>query len=163
MLKQVAIPVLFMGLFSPIAIAQNAAQIERVQAGQSCEQCNLFQADLSYAEGKKLNLEATRLRQSNFALSTYDDVNLKGADLSVSNLFGARFNRTDFANVNFKRAIAVGTYFGSSNFAGANLTGANFSGADLTIAKGLTQSQLNQACGDASTRLPKGKTIPTCS
>lgn len=163
MLKQVAISVLVAGLFSPIAIAQNANQIARVQAGQSCETCNLFQADLSYAEGKKLNLAATRLRQSNFALSTYDDVNLKGADLSVSNLFGARFNRTDFTNVNFKRAIAVGTYFGSSNFAGANLTGANFSGADLTIAKGLTQSQLNQACGDASTRLPKGKTIPTCS
>ena len=163
MLKHIAISALFSGLFAPIALAQNASQLARVQAGQSCAKCNLFQADLSYAEGKKLNLEATRLRQSNFALSTYDDVNLKGADLSVSNLFGARFNRTNFSNANFKRAIAVGTYFGSSNFAGADLAGANFSGANLAIAKGLTQSQLNQACGDASTRLPKGKTIPTCS
>lgn len=163
MLKHIAISVLLTGLFTPVALAQNAAQIKRVQAGQSCAKCNLFQADLSYAEGQKLNLEATRLRQSSFALSTYDDVNLTGADLSVSNLFGARFNRTNFAKANFKRAIAVGTYFGSSNFAGADLTGANFSGADLTIATGLTQSQLNQACGDASTRLPKGKTIPTCS
>lgn len=163
MLKQIAISALFAGLVAPIAMSQDATQIARVQSGQSCAKCNLFQADLSYAEGKKLNLEATRLRQSNLALSTYDDVNLKGADLSVANLFGARFNRTNFSNVNFKRAIAVGTYFGSSNFSGANLTGANFSGADLAIAKGLTQSQLNQACGDASTRLPKGKTIPACS
>ena len=163
MLKHIAISVLFAGLLTPVAVAQNAAQIKRVKAGQSCAKCNLFQADLSYAEGKKQNLEASRLRQSNLALSTYDDVNLKGADLSVSNLFGARFNRSDFSNANLQRAIAVGTYFGSSNFAGANFAGANFSGADLAIARGLTQSQLNQACGDASTRLPKGKTIPTCS
>lgn len=163
MLKHIAISVVFAGLSTPAALAQNATQIERVKAGQSCEKCNLFQADFSYAEGKNQNLEASRLRQSNMALSTYDDVNLKGADLSVSNLFGARFNRADFTNVNFERAIAVGTYFGSSNFAGANLTGANFSGADLAIARGLTQSQLNLACGDASTRLPKGRTIPTCS
>ena len=163
MLKHIAISALFVGFLTPIAAAQDAAQIARVKAGQSCAKSNLFQADLSNAEGKKQNLEASRLRQSNFALSTYDDVNLKGANLSVSNLFGARFNRADFSNVNLKRAIAVGTYFGSSNFAGATLTGANFSGADLAIARGLTQSQLNLACGDASTRLPKGKTIPTCS
>ena len=163
MLKQIAVSTLIGAFFVPGAIAQDAAQIAKVQAGQSCEKCNLFQADLSYAEGKKMNLQATRLRQSNFALSTYDDVNLTGADLSVSNFFGARFNRTNFSNANFKRAIAVGTYFGSSNFAGATLTGANFSGADLAIAKGLTQAQLNQACGDPSTRLPKGKTIPNCS
>lgn len=163
MLKHIAIAAFTATLFAPGAIAQNAGQIANVKAGQSCAKCNLFQADLAYAEGTGLDLSAARLRQSNLALSTYEKVNLSGADLSVSNLFGARFNQTNFGGANFKRAIAVGTYFGSSNFAGADLAGANFSGADLTIAKGLTQAQLSQACGDASTRLPKGKTIPSCS
>ena len=59
MLKHIAISVLFTGLLTPVAVAQNAAQIKRVKAGQSCAKCNLFQADLSYAEGKKQNLEAS--------------------------------------------------------------------------------------------------------
>ena len=107
-----------------------------------------------------MDLSGARLRQSNLALSTFNDMNLTGANLSVANLFGARFNRADFSNANLEHATAVGTYFGSSTFTGANLKSANFSGADLTIVKGLTQAQLNQACGDASTRLPKGQNHP---
>ena len=163
MLKHIAIATFLGSLMAPAVLAQDAAQIAAVKAGKSCATCNLFQADLSYAEGTKMDLSKARLRQSNFALSTYDQVNLTGADLSVSNLFGARFNQANFSNANFKRAIAVGTYFGASNFTGADLAGANFSGAHLAIVKGLTQVQLDQACGDATTRLPKGKTIPTCS
>ena len=32
----------------------------------------------------------------------------------------------------------------------------------LRKAKGLTQAQLNRACGDAPTRLPRGMRIPDC-
>ena len=35
-------------------------------------------------------------------------------------------------------------------------------GADLTGARGLTQAQVGRACGDASTRLPRGLTARTC-
>jgi len=50
---------------------------------------------------------------------------------------------------------------------GADLTGAgtsitSFLGTDLTKVKGLTQKQLNVACGDAATRLPPGLKIHTC-
>lgn len=162
MLKHIAASLTAFSLFAAPSLAQDASQIALVQDGKSCAQCNLFQANLSYRDGQKMDLSGARLRQSNLALSTFDDVNLTGANLSVSNLFGARFNRANFTNANFQHATAVGTYFGSSSFSGAQLDGANFSGADLSIAKGLTQAQLNRACGDASTRLPKGKTIPAC-
>jgi uncharacterized protein YjbI with pentapeptide repeats len=33
-------------------------------------------------------------------------------------------------------------------------------GADLTAAKGLTQAQIEIACGDAQTKLPTGLTAP---
>lgn len=162
MLKQISILALIASISAAPAIAQNASEIAKVRDGQSCKGCNLFQAELAFQDANTLDLSKARLRQSNLALTTFDDVNLAEANLSVANLFGARFNRADFSRANMQNVIAVGTYFGSSNLSAANLSGANLSGADLTIAKGLTQAQLNRACGDSSTRLPKGKTVPAC-
>ena len=163
MLRHFALIMFMVGFYTAPTAAQNAEQISSVKVGESCTGCNLFQANLSYSEGEKMDLSESRLRQSSFALATYDDVSFARANLSVSNLFGARFNRSDFSGANLQNVTAVGTYFGSSKLAGAQLNGANFSGADLSLVKGLTQSQLNQACGDETTRLPKGQTIPRCS
>lgn len=163
MLRHFALILFLVGFYTAPASAQNAEQISTVKMGKSCSGCNLFQANLSYLEGEKMDLSKARLRQSSLALATYDDVSFASANLSVSNLFGARFNRSDFSGANLQNATAVGTYFGASKLTGAKLEGANFSGADLSLVKGLTQSQLNKACGDETTRLPKGQTIPHCS
>ena len=144
------------------ATAQNASEIAQVKSGKSCPSCNLFQAELGYRDIKGLNLSGSRLRQSDMSLSTFDDSNFSGADLSVSNLFGTRFNRCDLSNTNLESATLVGAYLGSSSLSGANMSGANISGAELQLAKGLTQSQLNSACGDAATRLPAGLSVPRC-
>ena len=162
MLKHIDILTAILGLVSAPAFAQNASQIASVKAGKSCKECNLFQADLAYRDGANLNLSGSRLRQANLSLSTYDGVDFSSANLSVANLFGARFNHCDFSKSDLSKTSAVGTYFGTSNMSGANLTGANFSGADLSAVKGLTQTELNRACGDSSTRLPAGRTIPRC-
>jgi hypothetical protein len=61
-------------------------------------------------------------------------LNLSGADLSVANLGGADLHS-------------------------ANLRGADLSRADLTLAKLLTQTQLDEACG-AGTKPPEGLTPP---
>lgn len=161
MLKQSLVAIALFAAAGP-AMAQDAGEIARVQAGESCPGCNLFQADLAYMDLKAVDVSGARLRQSDMQLATFDDWNLKGANLSVSNLFGARFNRADFSGANLERATAVGTYFGRSNFANANLDGANLSGADLSVARGLTQQQLASACGDTSTALPKGMSVPAC-
>lgn len=162
MLKQILSLAVIASFAVTPAMAQSASDIAKVRDGKSCSGCNLFQAELAYQDVDKADLSGARLRQSNLALTTFDDVNLSGANLSVANLFGARFNRGNLARANMQNVIAVGTYFGSSNLTGADLSGANLSGADLTIAKGLTQPQLNRACGDRNTRLPKGKTVPAC-
>jgi uncharacterized protein YjbI with pentapeptide repeats len=52
-----------------------------------------------------------------------------------------------------------------ANFANADLTGAvlqltRIEGADLSKVKGLTASQLNEACGNEKTRLPQGLSPP---
>ena len=161
MLKQIVAAITLTATAGP-AIAQDASEIALVQSGQSCPRCNLFQADLAYMDLSDIDVSGARLRQSDMQLSTFDDWTLAGANISVSNLFGARFNRADFTGANLQSATLVGTYLGSSILTNANLAGANLSGADLSIAKGLTQQQLDTACGDESTLLPSGLTIPAC-
>jgi uncharacterized protein YjbI with pentapeptide repeats len=56
----------------------------------------------------------------------------------------------------------VGGWFGGSDFTAAKLDNANLSGADFETAKGLTQSQLDVACGDKDTKLPKGLKLLPC-
>ena len=124
------------------AAAQNAGQISQVRAGANCPKCNLFQAELSGLTLKGKNLAGARLRQ---------------ADLSLTIM-----NRTNFAGADLTNASYVGTHLDGANFRGARLTGANFSGAEMARAVGLSQAQLNQACGDAATRLPGGLRIPPC-
>ena len=130
-----------MTLASPAA-AQNAGQISQVRAGANCPKCNLFQAELGGLTLKGKNLAGARLRQ---------------ADLSLTIM-----NRTNFAGADLTNASFVGTHLEGANFRGARLRGANFSGAEMDRVTGLTQAQLNQACGDVATRLPGGLRIPPC-
>ena len=161
-MKHFALLMFLVGFYCTPVAAQNASQIAVVQDGKSCAGCNLFQANLSYRDGAKMDLSDARLRQADLSLATYDDVNLSRANLSVANLFGTRFNRANLSQANLENAIAVGTYFGSSTLSGASLAGTNLSGADLSLAKGLSQAQLDRACGDRATRLPKGLRIKPC-
>ncbi len=67
---------------------------------------------------------------------------LSGADLSGASLRRAVLSETDLR--------------------GTKLARADLSGADLSSALGLTQFQLNAACGDDTTRLPPDFTVPPC-
>jgi uncharacterized protein YjbI with pentapeptide repeats len=161
-MKRLAIAILVAVACGTSAFAQNAGQIASVQAGKSCAKCNLFQADLSYSDLSRKTFAGARLRQSELSLATADGTNFARTDLSIANLYGVRATGANFAGANLERAVLVGGYFSSSNFAGANLAESNLSGAELAGARGLTQAQLNKACGDAETTLPRGLTVPAC-
>lgn len=150
------------GLIASPSMAQNAAQIESVKNGKSCVGCNLFQADLDYEDISHKNFSKSRLRQADMSLSTADYTNFVGTDLSIANMYGLRATGANFSGANLERAVMVGGYFNGANFSGANLSAADLSGAELKTAKGLTQAQLNKACGDQTTILPKGLRIPAC-
>ena len=150
-------------IFAAPASAQNASQIDSVKRGASCPGCNLFQADFDYEDVSRRNLSGARLRQSDWSLATVDGTNFSRADLSIANLYGIRATGANFARANLNRTVLVGGSFDGANFAGANFAEANISGAEMSRARGLTQAQLNQACGDATTELPRGLTVPACS
>ncbi|HEY2708796.1 MAG TPA: pentapeptide repeat-containing protein [Caulobacteraceae bacterium] len=144
------------------AAAQNAAQIEHSRDGASCPHCNLFQADFANLELKDRNFAGARLRQADMSASVMNHTTMAGADLRDLNAYGAVFTGVSFAGANMTNASLVGAYLEGANFRGANLAGVNFSGAEMDRAVGLTQAQLNAACGDEATTLPRGLRVRRC-
>jgi uncharacterized protein YjbI with pentapeptide repeats len=142
--------------------AERDAIATRVRGGASCVNCDLFQIDMSYQSVAGRDFSGARVRQAEFSLATVDRARFHGANLSLSNFFGARLSGADLTDTNLEGATFVGAYLGGARLRGAVLTGANFSGAELSDAAGLSQEQLNTACGDATTTLPQGMTIPAC-
>jgi uncharacterized protein YjbI with pentapeptide repeats len=172
MLLRVVIAVAAIGAMSLSAFAQTpeaneasrVATAERLIKGEAaCSGCDLFQVDLSYKDLEGRDLTGARLRQADLSLSTFDGSNFTGANMSIANAFGIRAEKSDFTGVNFESAVLVGGWFGHSKFDGATFNNANLSGSDFSTATGLTQVQLNTACGDAETRLPKGLVVPNCA
>jgi uncharacterized protein YjbI with pentapeptide repeats len=106
-----------------------------------------------------------------------EECNLAGRDLSGARMTNSVFNRSDFSNARMSRANASGSEFADANFSGADLRNTNFNEADITgatfaeaniaganlaTARGLTQRQLNAACGDVQTLVPRGLRVREC-
>ncbi len=164
-MKPILISTLAAALLATAALpasAQNAGQIARVRGGASCPGCNLFQGDFSGLEARGLNLSGSRLRQSDLSLSVMNHTRFSGADLRDVEAYGGVFSSSNFSRADLTNASFVGTYLEGANFSGATLVGTNFSGAQLSRATGLTQAQLNHACGDDATTLPGSLRIPAC-
>jgi uncharacterized protein YjbI with pentapeptide repeats len=98
---------------------------------------------------------------------------VKAKDLHGANFDGANATLMCMSFANFRGASFRGTVLDAANLAsakldGADLTGASthitsFLGTDLTHVKGLSQTQLDAACGDAKTRVPAGFKVHFCS
>ncbi len=161
-MKSAALALIAVASLALPAQAQNASQIARVRAGANCPGCNLFQADLGGLQLKNKNLAGARLRQADLSLSVMNHTRFTGGDLRDVNAFGGVFSSADFARANLTNSTFVGAHLQNANFAGATLDGTNFSGAEMDRARGLTQARLERACGDDSTRLPRGMSIPAC-
>ena len=112
-----------------------------------CVGCNLAGADLS-----------------NTCVKEHD---LHGADFSGANATLMCMSFADFTGASFRGTELSGANLAGAKLDGADLTGAktsitSFLGTDLRHVKGLTQKQLDVACGDATTKLPPGLHVHTC-
>jgi len=140
--------------------------------GGVCEECDLSGRILTGA----------RMTHSNFSRSDFSNAVLTRADASHSEFEGADFTQADLSRIrlidascphaSFERARMAqangrGANFTRASFSHADVTEMNFddaniSGADLRQARGLTQAQLDEACGDRRTRLPRGLSVARC-
>jgi hypothetical protein len=126
----------------------------------------LVNAFLAFARMGHANLTKAYLFSANL-----NGTNLTEANLSGANLVNAQLSGAILTNADLRGAHLGGAYLGDADLRGADLTGANLSDADLIDAKlsgadlsvavvGLTQAQLDAACGDANTKLPEYLTPP---
>ena len=98
---------------------------------------------------------------------------MRNARLDGAALAWADLDRTDMSQASLKGADLTNTRIKRANLSGANLDGAiledavlritRLDGASLQGVKGLEKHQLEQACGNAATALPKKLTIRACN
>jgi uncharacterized protein YjbI with pentapeptide repeats len=110
-------------------------------AGATLKKSELLRADFSGA-----NLENADLSKAELGRAVFVEANLNGADLSYSNIARANFSEAQLENVDLTRTYTYLT---------------RMEGVDLSKTIGLTQEQLELACGDSHTQLPNGLEKPT--
>lgn len=129
--------------------AADPAAVARIHAGiVDCVGCRLEGADLANTCVKARDLHGADFDGANATLmcmsyANFDGATFRGTNLSGANLAHARLDRADLT--------------------GADLTITSIKGTDLTRALGLTQAQLDAACGDSDTKVPAGLTVKICS
>jgi hypothetical protein len=126
----------------------NAADVASIKSGHhNCPHCQLAGADLSNTCVKHGNLEG----------ADFEGVTAVLMCMSYANFTAVNFRNADLSGANLAHAILDG-----ADFTNAKLAITSFKGTDLTRAKGLTQHQLDEACGDADTKAPAGLSVHTC-
>jgi uncharacterized protein YjbI with pentapeptide repeats len=120
------------------------------------DDANLTDAGLVYA-----NLTGARLGGANLTDALLHGANLTGAQLGGANLtgtqlVGANLTHAVLGGANLTGARLFGANLTHAVLGGANLTGAVLEGANLTGARDLERDQIEQAQGDARTKLPAG-------
>jgi len=143
--------------------------------GAHLEEANLYlahleKAMLGQAHLEEANLRGAHLEEANLYLAHLEEANLSNAHLQKAILAGAHLEAADLSNAHLQKAILEAANLEQANLYGANLQEAslaeanlqqaNLGFANLNGAKKLTQAQLNQACVDELTKLPKGLTRP---
>ncbi|MQW88807.1 pentapeptide repeat-containing protein [Sinorhizobium saheli] len=145
------------------------------------EKATLVRASLAGAQANKANFTRVEAYRGNFSAISAENASFVSAELQRTNFTGARLTGADFekaelGRADFTRAVLTGTRFSMANLSRAHLSGAVFEGPigfdraflfltrieglDLSAATGLTQEQVDLACGDAATKLPAGLSTP---
>lgn len=141
--------------------------------GGACEGCDLsgrimVGAKMTNAVFNGADFSRAVLTRADASHSHFAEANFTAADLTAATLVEADCPRAVFERTTLTRTDARGANFANAAFTGADVThvnfeGANIAGADLRRARGLTQAQLDAACGDGETRAPSGLRVRVCA
>ncbi len=141
--------------------------------GGVCEECDLSGrlmagARLTNSVFNRADFSNAVLTRADASRSQFEAADFTAADLTHAKLVDAECPRAQFDNATLRQVDARGTNFRGASFVRADVTSVNFEranigGADLRQAEGLTQAQLDGACGDGRTRLPQGMRVRRCT
>lgn len=159
--------------------------------GTDLAQAKLAGADLTRASVDRARLSGADLERAKLVRligyrTNFSGAKMVGADLTKAELMRSVFTSADLSRANLEKAELQRAMLDGAILTGANLTGADLAranlgkarldqarldsarmfltrleGVDLSAASGLTQSQLDSACGSTLTKLPRGLKMPS--
>jgi len=154
---------LFLAIAAIPAYAADPVAVASIEDGMAdCPGCNLADAELAFECVKGGDLAKVDLTRANFRYGCLAGAKLGGARMRFADLTGANLSDADLAGADLSNGRFRLTMFVNANLEGAKLHGADLSAASLLQARGLTQAQLDAACGSKSTKLPDGLSIQPC-
>jgi uncharacterized protein YjbI with pentapeptide repeats len=115
----------------------------------------LSERQLGPINGGPINLASACMREAFLRFAALSQADLEAADLSQADLVHARLDRANLTATNLSNAI-----LDHADFAEARLFRADLRGASLVDARNLTQEQINDSIGNASTILPSHLKAP---
>ena len=119
---------------------QHAYMVRAFLINADLRDAKLQQAVLNVANLQQADLRNAKLQQAVLNVANLQQADLTGADLTEARLIDADLSYAVLREARLTRA---------------NLQQANLRAANLTDVKNLTQAQLNEACLDEATKLPK--------
>jgi uncharacterized protein YjbI with pentapeptide repeats len=144
-------------------------------AESNLERTRLQEADLQGANLSKVQGSRANLKEANLAGANFTKAEMPRANMASANLARADLSKTELGRAVLSKANLAGASLRYANIARADLTEANLEGVDFTGSytfltrvegtdlsqtMGLTQNQLDLACGDTGTKLPAGLEMP---
>ncbi len=135
-------------------------------AGSKAQRADFEKIEAYRAGFQKVDATGAFFSSAELERSNFTEAKLSGADFSKAELSRAIFDDAELTGVNFSSAnlaradFTKAKFAGGLNFSDAFLSLTRLEGVDLSTSVGLDQHQLNIACGDAQTKLPKGMTMP---
>ena len=145
-------------LATVLAFAISPAQAAEMPSAQAVASIKAGKHDCPACDLRGANLTNQCVKQGNLEGADFDGARAVLMCMSFADFRGATFRGADLAGANLAHAILDG-----ADLTGADLTITSIKGTDLTHAIGLTQRQLDEACGDADTKPPAGLQVKTCS
>ena len=131
------------------------------------EDATLTEANVTESVLRKANLRRADLSRGQFQRNDFSGADLESVKAPNVNFEGSNFEGAHLDHMNLDKAILddskfKGASFGYAVMTEASLKGADFSDAKLSNVKGLNQGQLDPACGNMNTELPRGLSISYC-
>ena len=117
---------------------------------------DLFAAVITRGQYVETLFEGAIMEQIQIEAALMRNAKMRGVSFFRARLVNVDLSRADLRETEFVRTLLSGV-----NFSGADLVGARFIQVDLTETVGLTQQQLDRACGEDAV-LPQGLTLKPC-
>jgi uncharacterized protein YjbI with pentapeptide repeats len=120
-----------------------------------------YRVGFQHVSAQGASFASAELQRANFTGANLTGANFEKAELSRAVFDEATLTKTNFASANLARAdLTKAVFEGSLDFSNAFLSLTRIEGVDLSSSIGVEQHQLDMACGDKRTKLPKGLTTP---